>query len=401
MVDGKQINDCLGIAQYVTAHLSEVDAVRYLLTISTLSYEDWRKAKELLPGTCLTNKNTIEGNIKEIVAVFQNSVETKYLVENLGILPGLQSPALQLISYTNATLWAVKHSNTAVEEVVKNTSNLNASESHVSTSPTSATTRGDSPTTKPTFAQKLISGNNSSQQQQRSNERKPTWVHGASTTSEQNNLTPQLRNVNLAIKSGPQETVQTLEREFKKWNCLTNLKIEAYSRSHHSTMFRVRFVTPARLLRKWSETATWPDRMSVKPWEGNPGQTLTPVDTRVYKKRIFVGNLSPEADLKIIKENMMKVYEKETSTTGPVADIEVQLNEVSWKRQLEQQKEDLNFVTRKSVCVILSSRPGVPLSEVGLNIELYPWKMRRSVRLWNGQSPQREPQSSTALQLTW
>ena len=256
MVDGKQINDCLGIAQYVTAHLSETDALRYLLTISTLSYEDWRKAKELLPGTCLTNKTTIEGNIKEIVAVFQNSVETKYLVENIGILPGLQAPALSLISYTNATLWAVKHSSTVTSEVVQNTSSIFTSESHVSTSPTSCNSRGESPTPKPTFAETARSANRTTQQQQKGKDKRNFWVQGANTSSEHPNLTPQLRNVCLAIKSGPQETVQTLQKEFQKWNCLTNLKIEAYSRCHQSTMLRVKFVTRARLLTKWSETAT-------------------------------------------------------------------------------------------------------------------------------------------------
>ena len=100
-----QIDDCLGLCQYVTKHLEDQQAIRYLLSVETLTYEDWRRAKELLPGTCVTNKTTIEGNIKEIITVLYNQeIKTRYLVGNLGILPGLNEESLRLMSFVNSTL---------------------------------------------------------------------------------------------------------------------------------------------------------------------------------------------------------------------------------------------------------------------------------------------------------
>ena len=72
MPDKLQLNDALGVCQYITGQLDDNEAVRYLLSIESLSFDAWRRAKEILPGTCITNKTTIEGNIKEIISVFGN-----------------------------------------------------------------------------------------------------------------------------------------------------------------------------------------------------------------------------------------------------------------------------------------------------------------------------------------
>ena len=115
MQEDLQLNDALGLCQYITQHLDDNEAVRYLLSIESLNFEAWRRAKDILPGTCVTNRNTIEGNIKEIISVFRNEeVKVKYCIENLGILPGLQIESLQLMNYTSSTLRAVKENCIAV-----------------------------------------------------------------------------------------------------------------------------------------------------------------------------------------------------------------------------------------------------------------------------------------------
>ena len=68
------LNNALGLAQYIASNQSETDANRFLLTVDTLSLTDWKRAKELLPGTCATNKSTIEGNIREILNVMYTYV---------------------------------------------------------------------------------------------------------------------------------------------------------------------------------------------------------------------------------------------------------------------------------------------------------------------------------------
>ena len=167
-------------------------------------------------------------------------------------------------------------------------------------------------------------------------------------------------------------------------------------------MFRVQFTTPASLLSKWTEASTWPTRISVRHWRGNPRQQLTPINTRTYRKKIFIGNLSPDVEMNVIEENMRFIYETEMAGGGPIANVKAHLNETSWDRQQQLQREDMNHVMRKSACVILTSHPGKPLSNIGLKLELYPRNLQRSVRLWTGRVPQQEPQPITALNnLKW
>ena len=402
MQEGLQLNNPLGIAQYVTAHLSDIDATRYLLTIDAISFEDWRKAKELLPSTCSANRNTIEGNIKEIVSVFQNTeVTTKYFLD-LSILPGLSINSLQLVSFTSSTLWAAKQNFVATVKQVQsvydtdtnNLTFLNASP------PTAVIAQGKSPKVKPSYAAKA---RDTSKPRKNRTNKVDNWTNGENNTPSLQNQPPQLKHICLAIKSGPKETEDTLKQEFKKnGTVLEDLKIEAYSQSHQSTMFRVQFTTPASLLSKWTEASTWPTRISVRHWRGNPRQQLTPINTRTYRKKIFIGNLSPDVEMNVIEENMRFIYETEMAGGGPIANVKAHLNETSWDRQQQLQREDMNHVMRKSACVILTSHPGKPLSNIGLNLELYPRNLRRSVRLWTGPVPQQEPQPITALNnLKW
>ena len=271
-----QVNDCLGLCQYVTKHLEDQQAVRYLLSVESLTYEDWRRAKDTLPGTCVTNKTTIEGNIKEIITVLYNQeIKTRYLVGNLGILPGLNEESLRLMSFVNSTLEAVKQN--VVFEVQKQTVNNIASQiattsQSTSSAGTSLAAQGIPPTTQPSFSD-LFKGLVQPPKPPRRTRKQP-WTYGKDFSSEHANQTPQLKFACLAVKSGPEETEETLKSELNKWSSLRKVEVKAVSQSHMSNTFRVQFETPASMVKKWTEESTWPDRMAVKPWKGNPRQTL-------------------------------------------------------------------------------------------------------------------------------
>ena len=399
MQENLQLIDALGLCQYITQHLDDNEAVRYLLSIESLNFEAWRRAKDILPGTCVTNRNTIEGNIKEIISVFRNEeVKVKYCIENVGILPGLQIESLQLMNYTSSTLRAVKENCIAVEKQACVTSVVTSQISPPSLTTSAAASRdNNSPKVKPSFAQSLQQG------LPKKPTRKHNWTHGNSAVSVHGNQSPQLRHLCFAVKSGPEETESSLKEEFKKWTNLRELKIEAFSKSHQSSMFRVQFVTPASLVRKWTEESTWPVRISVKPWVGNPKQQLSPINNRLYRKKIYIGNLSPNIEMDHLEANLVKIYEEEMEEGGPIFKIEARLNKVSWERQKEIQKGNMNHVMRKSACVIITSKPGQPLSRVGLKVELYPGNMRRAIRPWSGPVPQAKGQEliQNPRDLTW
>ena len=83
------VNDALGISQFICKHLSESQAVSYLLTIPELTLEHWIEAKTHLPTVNKTNRRTREGNISDIVEVFLNDVvEIRFLIANLTLCPG-------------------------------------------------------------------------------------------------------------------------------------------------------------------------------------------------------------------------------------------------------------------------------------------------------------------------
>ena len=390
MPDKLQLNDALGVCQYITGQLDDNEAVRYLLSIESLSFDAWRRAKEILPGTCITNKTTIEGNIKEIISVFRNeNVKVKYCVENLGILPGLQAESLQLMNYCSSTLHAVKENLLVAGKQAQCNNIAITSQTLPSTLPTESSTLSrdnNSPKVKPRYSDKVQHNLTGKQR----NLKQTGWTHGKSTVSAYSNQSPQLKHLCLAVKSGPEETESSLKGEFNKWTNLREVKVEAFSKSHHSSMFRVQFVTPASLVNKWTEETTWPERISVKPWVGNPKQQLSPINDRVYRKRIYIGNLTPNMEMNQLEENLNRIYEEETEESGPIAKIEAHLNIAAWEKQKELQKADMNYVMRKSACVIITSKPGQPLSRIGFRTGDYPAHMRRSIRTWSGPIPNEE-----------
>ena len=99
------ISDPLGLAQYICQHLSENQAVDYLVAIDGLDKQAWKEAKPLLEGVDKTARHTKEGLIRDICVYFQNyEVEDRFLVANLSLLPGLQRPCLQLASYIESSI---------------------------------------------------------------------------------------------------------------------------------------------------------------------------------------------------------------------------------------------------------------------------------------------------------
>ena len=381
------VNDALGLAQYITQHLDQEEATLYLVAIEGLSVADWKKAKENLPEVVSSNRQTKEATIKDIVSVFSSkSVTTRYLIANLGLLPGLQPAALALASYTASTLRAVKCVAEGISDHSKKQRDVDSTRVHLSeTTSSSFQQRGESPKAQLDSYSSALRRQLPSKQDKRNKSVRSVWTVG-SHCALGDTQTPQLKYICLALKSGPEETVETLTTVFKQWQDLRDVKIEAFSKTHHNTLFRVQLTTPAAILQKWTTPSTWPSRISVKQWIGNPKLKLTPIQSRTYKKKIYVGNLSPGTNMTQIQTNMKKVYHDEIQS-GTIANIEAYLNEPAWARQQQLTAQNVNHVARKSCCVVMTSHPGKSLSEVDLKLETYDLGMRRSIRYWNGPIP--------------
>ena len=98
---------------------------------------------------------------------------------------------------------------------------------------------------------------------------------------------------------------------------------------------------------------------------------------------------------------MTKIYREELES-GTIAKIEVLENEQAMKRQTQLQQQDVEHVIRRSVCVVLTSKPGGFSEAVGLKPERYPLHMQRSIRQWNGPIPWPVGNANrTTLALDW
>ena len=136
--------------------------------------------------------------------------------------------------------------------------------------------------------------------------------------------------------------------------------------------------------------------------EGQPPFTLTELNQRIYRKKLYIGNLSENTTLQQISENMQKIYLKNIEN-GVIDKIETYLNNTGWENDIKRRSQNPNHQVRKSVCVVLSSKPGITLANVGLNLEKYTHQMQRSVRYWNGPIPwpANHPKIKSPLNLTW
>ena len=398
------VNDALAISQHVVQHLGQ-SAIQYLLAIEQLTIEHWRNAYYLIDaGT--QNRTTKEAFIKDIVTYFVNTdTDISYCIKTLSLLPGFQPEALQLYSYTASSLYAVQQATSQAAAVQrKNGAHADLATFRVAstttTSPTSVNHEGESPNTQPQSYSTIASG------AQHINKRKPNkqqsnpWTYGKDY-SRTNSQAQQLQYMCLAFRSGPEESVESLSTEIERWKELTNLQIDAVSKSQFSTMFRVQFRTPVLLAEKWTSASTWQPRISVRPWKGDPRKKLAQIETREYQKKIYVGNLTATISLDQVLSNMKKIYREELED-GTISKIEVFENEEATKRQLQYQHRNSDHIIRKSVCVLLTSKPGGFSEKVGLKQERYPAHMQRAVRPWNGRVPwPKDNNNQKVLALNW
>ena len=418
------VNSALGLAQYITASLSEPQAVSYLSSVEKLSHTDWCNAKKHLPTVDKTNRRSKESTIADIVVVFKNEdIDINFLVNDLSILPGLSREALELSTFIGATLYAAKScatlyakSGAPIYDDSLAKSSFRSTEHPVDTS-TAQQLEVDFPsleagnprdkrnhrTGSREFANSSLSPSGEwLKEKRRVNTRvqqqpKRTWIHGTSAPVN-SNINHQLKFVCLGVRSGSEETAESLKAELARWNCLQDLKVEQVRKSFHSSTFRVQFNVAATLHEKWKDPNVWPARMSASQWRGNPKTPLETLEKRVYTKKMYVGNLPNAISLQRVKENMGRIYQEEIQQKK-IQDIEVLLNENGLKRENTMKSKDPSHQISKSVCVILRSAPGVALTDISLKLDHYTQDIRRTVRHWRGPAPY--PKSTPPINLTW
>ena len=252
MGDHLKANDALGLTQYITQCLEAEAATSYLLAVESLTIESWKEARDLLINTDSNrNRTTKEAFIKDIVTVFQGQViDTKYIVGDLSILPGLSRSAVELAPYGNSIVYAVKQiTEQTAKSVFENNCAANRTAAPLANSLSLVTSEGDSPNLNQRFyagavknGRQRVTHNTRQEASNIANITKPTWTHGNLHSITEENQPPQLTFQCIGIKSGPKETPETLNKEFKnKWKGLQNLVIEPYSRTEYTTLFRVKF----------------------------------------------------------------------------------------------------------------------------------------------------------------
>lgn len=395
------INDALAISQHVVQHLG-VEAVQYLQGIEKLSIDDWREAYFTINAGS-SDRTTKEAFIKAIAKYFvDDKSDTCYCVKNLSLLPGFQEEALQLYSYTASTLHAVQQATKSYAD--KCVSAARADLANFSTAPTASTLpslsriqqQGESPKTQPALYSDVIRERNAAAasggktnkgkgEREKKRQTQP-WTFGQDDTRNTENQSEQFQYMCLAFKSGPDETQESLQAEVQRWKELEKLVVEPVSKSDYSTMFRVQFRTPVRLAEKWTAGATWPTRICVRPWRGDPKRKLKPVETREYQKKLYIGNLPSHMTLERMESHMHHVYEEELQKKT-ISKIEVFENEEGMKQQKQLQRDDPTRDIRKSVCVVLYSSPGGFTSAVSMKHNEYPQHIQKWIRPWRGPVP--------------
>ena len=436
------VNDALGLTQYICQHLNENQAVVYLQAINGLSKEDWKRkeAKNYIDIVDKTARYTKEGNIRDIVQVFiNNHIETRFLVANLALCPGFQKPCLELFSYTASSIKALQ---TSCIDLLSRT-NISQQPLHLSSSrstghnslqvqtqetyqlPAAQLAGATHSTQVPTYRERnfpaLPTGNiqtedifrdnallTSSGHQKTGPRTKPvdkkktvrTWTDGVSVpkVTKDLNKAPQLKFVCIAVKSGHDETAESLKAEIEEWKHCQELKVEPVSQSTHSTMFRVQYSIPAQLSDCWKEPTTWPARMSATQWRGNPKTPLAPLLERQYTKKIYIGNLSENTTAEMITSNVQKIYQEEIQSKK-IKSVNTIMNTEGLERAKRMRAQNPGHGIHNSACVILTSYPGVPLRDITLKLNHYPHDVRKTVRHWRGKEPQEKGEPPVTL--TW
>ena len=429
------VNDALSLAQFITNGRSEEQAIAYLQAIEGITIDDWKSAKQDLPTADKTNRQTKEGHIKDIVSVFKNEdIGTTFCMRNLSFCPGFSREAIELVFYSSATVHCIKKISSNIIERERIEKNPSRSTSHPTAIQLQQSTlhapvqQSLSETEYPTLGSKENANNalntaisnsggsttppsgwntsrslpyqkagnpNVEKIRQRSKER--FTVHGTSPSSN-STIGHQLRFLCLGVRSGAEETVESLTEVLNKWNYLRQLKVEAVRKSDYSTTFRVQFILPTSLYTKWKDPTVWPARMSASEWRGNPKAILKPLAEREYKMRIYIGNLSETTTPQKITENMKTVYNKEIEN-GTIKSVETFINQAGLERAQKKHSQDPSQMITKSACVVLTLHQGKSPTDVGLNLNRYSHEIRKTVRKWNGPTPQ--PREQPPIHLDW
>ena len=167
---------------------------------------------------------------------------------------------------------------------------------------------------------------------------------------------------------------------------MTNLQVDPVSRSSHRTLFRVQFTIPTRQVHSLKDQSSWPLRISVAPWRGNPKTKLQPLESHQQKKKLYIGNLPESVTSETVVSNMHRIYEEEINS-GKIEQIEAFLNEAGMMKETATMMTNPLYEIKKSFCVVLTSKPGESLQDLSLKIDHYQRSLQRSVRYWSGEIP--------------
>lgn len=426
------VNDALGLAQFITQHMNEARAVAYLASIDALTLEHWRFAKSLVSQADKTKRHSKENSIKDIVVVFQNNdIETKYLVGNLSLCAGFQSEFLKLANYTASSVEAAKAISLRITAPTPPSYSLPSPEVQGESTPASSNSEQSSSAfsshSYPSLNGESSEKNAFSAQLQaqekgkwpRTNSR--GYVRRENSIPQGNSILPKSRKTDLqgtgtskdglrkhqskficlGVRSGCDETVETLSKELEdKWKGHTSLVVEAVSKTEHSSTFRVQMNLPASLYNQLENPNMWPARMSAFRWRGNPRQKLRPLEERPYTKKIYVGNLHKDLNVEKVNENMKRIYQEEINS-GLIDKIETIINHRALERANQIVSRDQSKELRQSVCVVLTSHPGKSLMNVSLKLDHFPHYVRRWVRPWRGPAPRQEQIVEPVVNLEW
>lgn len=422
------VNDALGLAQYITQHLDENRSVAYLSSINALTLEDWNFAKTLVKTKDKSQRRCKEASIRDIVFVFRNEdTETKYLVANLGLCAGFQTEFLALANYTASSIEAAKsiasqitaphpyslyspegagereHSSAGVS--TESFPYLNGESSEKKGEYRSFQTQEKRQWPRDNVNRGYVRGNNKNNNNQKSssilpNRSRSSGLQGTGT-SRDGQQRHQSKFICLGIRSGSDETVQTLTKELEeKWKGQTSLTVEAVSKTEYSSTFRVQMQLPAMLYNKLENSNMWPARMSAFRWKGNPRTPLKPLEERSYTKKIYIGNLHKNVTTEKVIENVKQIYQNEIMNKT-IHTVDAIINYRALERANQIVSMDQSRELRQSMCVILTSHPGMSLMNVPLKLDHYPQHLRRSVRPWRGASPRQEETIAPAMDLEW
>ena len=416
------VNDALAIAQLIAGILDEDHSVKFLRSIDELSNEDWKTAKIDLPGVNATARQNKEANIRDIVRTFKNNeIKVSFALLKLSLIPGFQKGALELSSFTAACLEATKSNSLRLASLASDSAATTAAftsaqplvRQHAPINTDKIELVGAAAVQKPTHnATQASNWPNTNQLKYKASSKIPekskkttTWTVGTSQSKIKEAKAYQLRSVCLAVKSGYDETQESLKEEISEsaaWENYQNLTIEPVSRSSHTTMFRVKFTVAASLSDQWTKPTSWPERMSATQWRGNPNSTLKPLDQRQYTKKLYIGNLGDNTTVEMVTENMKTIYKNEIDSKI-IQTITVHFNLDGIARGKQIQSQAANHMVNRSVCVILTSNPGKPLSDVTLKLTQYPPQVRKTVRYWRGRIPWATDQQSNqqGAALSW